>query len=578
MRSAVERTGEADISRDPARALPSELGLCLVAVFLAVGALATFEVSDPDLGFHLATGRAILAQGHLLDRNVLSFAEPDRPWVLQQGPPAVLFELLWRWGGVTALILSKACVIATTFVVVFLAAARLGARPRVAAVVVIVAAWSCAFRFVERPLIFSSLALALVLWSLASAGDTLGGRRALWLGVATLAVAAACHLHAGAIFSFILLVIVVLALTIEPLRRHFPFLGAPHAPAGPGAALAVLGVALVAAGIAASTLALYHPFPLRVLEAPFVMGRDRFLAEHLIEFRPPWRFPFQLLHGYWALLALTLLALVLAARRLPLALCAVVLVFLGLSLRFVRFVDLFAIVAAPVLSLAIARLPIRLTARPWVGWLALSAAVLAAPISHWSRFPLRLAFAEGTWPTELFAFVSAEALRGPAFVSDGWAGPYLAFFYPRERVYFFPAFDAFSVGLYREYLDIRYGHPGWDAKLDHHGIELCILKYTSANERRYQAGGDNLRQRLARDPRWALVDFDDRGEIFVRLDGVNRQVAERLGIAGVDPDRRSMPRGTGDTQARLRQLAAYRKRLGLSRSDRLDNFIEPEAL
>jgi len=53
-------------------------------------------------------------------------------------------------------------------------------------------------------------------------------------------------------------------------------------------------VAVTAALLAAVTLMLYHPLALRVLEVPFVMAKDAFLAEHLIEFRPPSRFPFQL--------------------------------------------------------------------------------------------------------------------------------------------------------------------------------------------------------------------------------------------------------------------------------------------
>jgi len=551
-----------------------ELAAGLVAVLVAVFALGTFEVSDSDLGFHLATGRAVLAQGHILDRNVLSFAEPNQPWVLQQGVPAVLFELLWQWGGVAALIVTKACVVALTFAMVFLAATRLGAAPWTAALVVIFAAWSCAFRFVERPLIFSNLALSVVLWSLASARASAGRARALWLGLATCAVATACHLHAGAVFSFILLGMVAVALMLEPLRARLPVFGPMQEPAGVKAGLSVLAVALLAALLAGLTLSFYHPFPLRVLEVPFVMGKDAYLAEHLIEFRPPSRFAFEILQGYWLFAAVTLILLFAGARRLPMAAWAVVAGFLVLSLRYVRFVDVFAMSAAPIVAWAVTDLRLRIEVRPWLRGFALSMAVIVAPLSHWSHFPPRLGFSEHLWPTGLFTFVGAQGLRGPAFVSDGWAGPYLAFFYPRERAYFFPAFDAFSVGLFREYMDIRYGRPGWDKKLDHYGIELCILKYTSPNEGRYQGGADNLRQHLAHDARWSLVDFDDLGEIFVRTTGVNRAVAERFGVTGVDPDRVRMLAPRAGTRARLRALHDYRERLGAARSERLEALME----
>ncbi len=559
--------------------LRKEFAAGLTLVFLTVALLATFEASDPDLGFHLATGRAIRALGHLPDRNVLTFAEPEQPWVLQQGVPALWFELLFQWGGIALLILTKALVVAFTFAAIFLAATKLGAQPSIAAVTVIGAAWASAFRFVERPLIFSNLALAVVLWALLSARTASGKERRAWLILATVTVAAACNLHAGAVFSLILLVIVAVALALEPLRAHLPVLGPPHSPAGVRAAFALMGVALASTVLAVAALSLYHPFPLRVLEVPFVMGRDGFLAEHLIEFRQPYRFPFALLGGYWLFAAVTVVLLVTRARSLPLAAWAAPTAFGLLSVRYVRFVDLFAMVAAPVLALALSDVTstLRLSRWPWLRAAVVLGVALTASMVHGARYPRILRFAPHTWPHELFAFVSDEQLHGPAFVSDGWAGPYLAFFYPRERAYFFPAFDAFSPALYREYMHIRYGRSGWDHKLDSYGIQLCILKYTSPNERRYQAGAPNLRQRLAADPRWALVDFDDLGAIFARRGGVNSKVADRFGLSGVDPDRMVMSAANPDALLRLRALSEHRRRAGASTSQRLQAFLTRSA-
>jgi hypothetical protein len=141
----------------------------LLAVTATVAALACFQAASGDLGFHLATGRAILALGHLPTTNVLTFAEPQQPWVLQQAWPAVIFELMWRAGGIAAVTLLKMAVVVATFALMFLSAGRLGAAPAPAALVVVLAAWSSAFRFVERPLIFTNLLLALVGFCLASA-------------------------------------------------------------------------------------------------------------------------------------------------------------------------------------------------------------------------------------------------------------------------------------------------------------------------------------------------------------------------------------------------------------------------
>ncbi len=138
----------------------------------------------------------------------------------------------------------------------------------------------------------------------------------------------------------------------------------------------------------------------------------------------------------------------------------------------------------------------------------------------------------------MFAFIADQKLVGPAFVSDGWAGPFLGVFYPGERAFFDPRFEAYSPGFVRDvYRSIRYGDPGWDEQLDRYGVQMVLLKYTTPGERARQHGHDNLRQLLVRDPRWALVGFGDTGELFVRRDGPNAGVVAMYDIPGVDPDR-----------------------------------------
>ncbi len=501
----------------------------------SVAALAIFKASDPDLGFHLATGRAILQTGALPMTNVLSFAEPAHEWVLQQGWPALLFERLWHWGGIDAVIMCKAAVVVATWSLVLATARRLGATPPIACATTVFAAWSCAFRFVERPLIFSNLALAAVVFFLSRAWS----RPARWLPsmIAVVVVtAAACHVHAGAVFSFVLLVTAAGGLLAA---------GAIHGalPSGEPAGLRPAAIPLVAAVaalvLAGFTLALYHPFGLRVLEVPFQMGTDHFLAQHLIEFRPPWATPFRIVAAYWAFLALTTALLI--ARRIPTGWALPVLAFAVLSLRHVRIVDCFAIVACGPVAAAIAAVMQARRSLAWRrlwAWPVSIALAIAGPVEQSSRVPLGLGYNLAVWPLPLFEIVRREQLRGPAFVSDGWAGPWLAFFYPAERVFFFPSFEAFSTRFVREeYFDVRYGKPGWDTTLDRHGVELVLLKYTSPREQEFQGGSDNLRQRLARDPRWTLVAFDDMGAIFVRSTGVNAAQARARGIPGVDPDR-----------------------------------------
>lgn len=560
--------------------------LCGIIVATIAFCLGVFEASDGDLGFHLATGRAILAQGRWLDRNVLTFVDPAPSWVLQQGVPAVLFELIHRSAGISGLILAKAAIVAVTFSLVHWTGVRLGARPVWAAAVTLLGAWACAFRFVERPLLFSNLALAYVGWALAGLlvrGRAGGGRALLHAGAAGVA---ACHLHAGAVFVLLAILLHGAALLAEGRwRRWAGPVGeeaARLAPPSRATGLLLLLLVPVIFVVAGATLALYHPYPLRVLEVPFVMGADAFLAEHLIEFRGPWRFPLALMKVFWAYLAIVVVVLLVGLRRVPLVWLLPPLAFAALALRFVRFCDLLAIASAPVAAALLDRHAARLERAVAdvprsLGAVALTLVAVLAPFDHWSLRAPRLGYSAEAFGEPVLDRVRALGLRGRAFVSDAWAGPYLAWFYPPERVYFFPAFDAFPASLYREYVDIRYGRPGWDAHLDARGIELVVLKYTSPQERLYQQRAPNLRQHLARDPRWALVYLDDLGEIFVRAEGVNAAPARDWRLDGVDPD---AARVFGDPAAVLARIGALRSRApeAFPQGDRLEVLIQTAQL
>jgi hypothetical protein len=505
------------------------------------------EARDPDLGFHLATGRAIRAGGRMLDHNPLTFIQPSPEWVVSQGVSAALFDRIVETGGIGALILFKATLIALTFALLLRLAVRLGASLFGACAAVALACLASSFRFVERPLVFSNLVFAAVMLGLVEA-RLARKRRWAWLAGVAATAAMGCHLHAGAVFSFFLLGIVAVCIALEPLRARWNEhhsdgrVAEPSLVVRPGAGWIVAVVAVASAALAVATLAIYHPYPLRVLETPFVMGSDPFLAEHLVEFRPPWRLPFEVLRGFWILAALGAAAIAFSARRLHLALSLVPVAFLLLALRHGRFADLFSIAMAPTLALAISAVLVERTrALRAMICSILGALILFGAADHVNRTRFRLDYGPEVFGKGPLDFVEEEHLSGPAFLSDGWAGPFLARFYPHQRVFFFPAFDAFLPQHYREYMDIRYGKPGWAERLDALGVELCVLKYTSPNERRYQGGEPNLRQHLARDARWALLYFDDLGEIFVRRAGANATAHPSLiadhAIHGLDPDR-----------------------------------------
>jgi hypothetical protein len=510
------------------------------AVAAAAFALAFTRITSPDLGFHLATGRAVLALGRIPATNVLSFTEPDHPWILHEWLPAVLFELAWQRFGPAGVLAVKVAVVVATWVTVHAAARRLGASPLAAGVATLLGAGAAATRFSERPQIFSALGLAVCALLLAHAGAATGPRRVRFAALAGLAGALGVQVHAGAVTSFALMLAVAAGLAIEPLRSRLAG-DEIRAPSGLGAAGRLAGVVAGSVGLAALLLVLYHPHGARPLLVPFQLGSDPDLREHVVEYRSSLAFPFRDLHLYWLFAGVAALAVGARARRLPASLLVPFVGFAALSLRYVRTADAFAIVAAPVLAVSLAGLAgARLEDPRALVWGLVVTALLAVglPIDHWRAYPPGAGIAESVWPTAMFRFIEDQHLSGPAFVSDGWAGPYLGVFYPRERAFFDPRFEAYSPAFVRDvYRSIRYGEAGAEEKLEHYGVDVVLLKYTMPRERELQGGGENLRQILAKSPAWALVGFGDTGELFVRRSGAHAAVAASLAIPGVDPDR-----------------------------------------
>jgi hypothetical protein len=265
------------------------------------------------------------------------------------------------------------------------------------------------------------------------------------------------------------------------------------------------------------------------------------LAEHLVEFRSPWRFPFTMLAATWLWLALVLSVLVTRARALHLMHVAIALAYVLLALRFARMAFALGVVSAPVVAAALTRapLPAWLAVRARVRDFALLAALCAAPLYVFRDHTPGFGFSPLTWPLGHFAFLRTARVRGNAFVSNAWAGPMLGMFYPERRAFFDTRLEAYPPAfLHDVYQPIAYGAPGWDALLDRYDVQVVLLRYTTAGEAAFQRGAPNLHQKLARDSRWTLVRFDDEGELFVRTQGPNAALAERYALRGIDPDRR----------------------------------------
>ena len=142
--------------------------------------MAVEEVHNYDIWWHLKTGQWILETGKIPHADPFTFTTPGAPWRPHYWLSDLFFASVLRIGTINGLILLKAVVIATAFLMVFRLMVRQRINPFLAAGLVLLAVYIAQFRFLLRPHIFMFPLAAAFLWRL-SVWDKEGQLRLLWL-------------------------------------------------------------------------------------------------------------------------------------------------------------------------------------------------------------------------------------------------------------------------------------------------------------------------------------------------------------------------------------------------------------
>jgi hypothetical protein len=204
--------------------------------------------------------------------------------------------------------------------------------------------------------------------------------------------------------------------------------------------------------------------------------------------------------------------------------------FLGyVSLRYIRNANLFCSFMPLLIAPEVASWPRRAKAT----LLAVGAGSAIFVLVFY--YPFQRGFGVASYfPERLATFVEENGLRGNMMNSYGFGG-YLAWRFFPERLVFVDGRNEVFIDLLRRLQQARTDSRAWNALLRDHAIEYAVLDYVDELDRVTTIAADgSARTTLApvtatRFPRsrWALVDFDDTGMIFVRRDGVNARLVSR---------------------------------------------------
>jgi tetratricopeptide (TPR) repeat protein len=542
--------------------------VAILCVLVCALILSCFQITNLDLGSHLAVGRQILKTHAIPDSDFFTHTIPGQPYPVHQWLGEVVAFAVDFAFGVPGLILLRMAIVLLASVVLIRHLRGMGTPLIVVAAIVLALLVAMRPRFFVRPFLVTLLFLPLLQSWVA---DVRSGRsRRLWPVLPLLTIWG--HLHSGVLFGVLYLLGVLAgeAVKIAVSRfSHGPSRLAAEA-AHPRAALfenpldpwsfrrlalySALGIAL-----AFGTMALINPSGLRPLLLPFLFFRSQTLTGMIAEYRSvslaiDW--PFDLVAG------LVLLGILVRPRRVDLTDLLVTAGFGILAYQAVRGIMPFAIASAPLLGRTwgafaedvfawasrtggqkSSRFPRANVLETVLLVLLLTGAAFVSvrAVQGW-LFPFGFGKDPKHYPERALDFLEAQGIRGRIFNTDIWASSILW----RWRGTTYPVFvdarlEVFPREFWRDvYYRVLQAAPGWQVVLDRYRVQFAFLR---------RAGGEadeRIGEVLWEDPGWGLVYWDDYVMIFIRRDSPalrNQQILASWEFTSFHPRR---PRAVQD--------------------------------
>jgi tetratricopeptide (TPR) repeat protein len=538
-------------------------------LFGFVFGLSIFKIYNYDVWFHLAYGREVVTQGGLPQTEPFTFASEGAPAPNAEWLFGLLLYGVERLGGVSALTLLKAAVLALAFLVVYHDAQGRSDAPTFAFLLSGLAALASRGRFYERPEMFLLLFVALDVLILDRFVRE-GGRLIFFVPVIQLAWA---NLHGSAVLGPIL----VAAWFVGGATLGILAGNTGKRPAGAldrkkaqvlGAVLAATLMATAATPWGATSLHGAVRFVLAVSStAPAGTQVSDVIKHHIMELQPlktgELQSPYGILLavGFVALLTWITLWIIRSRRdrqapetnlfgrlarnldidlvRFGLAAAAVVLTF-----HASRFVALSAVLIAPAAARTFALLPAYVssannsrTRSRFAVATSFVAVVCLIGAGGWvvvkGGYQPGLGPVPGRYPEGAAGYLLSRGVQGPLLNTYQFGGYLEWATFPRLR----PAVDGrgnVAAELIEPLLLAPWQVQHFTMLQNRFGLEAAVFQFPSLTRETSEAlrGGvviDNL------PPGWALVYWDDAAIVLVREAGPNAAIARQDGLRALKP-------------------------------------------
>ncbi|HEX9014657.1 MAG TPA: hypothetical protein VF960_01490 [Chloroflexota bacterium] len=469
--------------RTPSWALPTGTVLQAIPLF-GIFVMNFFMQTDPDLYWHLATGRYIVESGGLPQTDMFSYTAVGVPWVVLEWLGEVTIYLLYAWGGyITAVVFFGAAIaLAFFFVLRSLRLLGLGAIPST-----MITFWSAAIStsgWSVRPQALSYLFFSLFLYLLLRSRNRKMDR---WIWLLPAAMVVWVNFHGSYVMGLMLL---GLFLAGECLSRFGQAWAGERPRALAGAArLAVsscwpLVRAYLPVSVATVLSTAVNPEGFALLLYPLTYTSDR---SYNFKYITEWQSPN--FHEYYLLVVFgsSLVLLIALATRRPTdwALLLPMVAVTVMSLQFVRTLPFYAIIFAPYLAVRATRagsVPASTTggsrhATRW-NWLLMLLCFAAMGSTPFLSSDSQLGREPRTddYPVQGAQYIKDAGLTGHLFNTYHWGGFLLWKSYPGRSVFIDGRSDMYGSKLVDEYREVYRVAPNWKGVLDKYDVQVVLVE------------------------------------------------------------------------------------------------------
>jgi tetratricopeptide (TPR) repeat protein len=447
--------------------------------FLFVALLVFYRIQDPDFFWHIANGKAMIAQGRIINEEIFSYTRPGVRFSNHEWLSQILFYVIFKNGGPLAVVLFKSAITVLIAFFIFRAARFTGAGILLSALLMVAAILAGVMRYRERPEMFSLLFISLLGFILY--GFKAGRLRRKYVFIIPAVMVLWDFLH-GALYGIIFLSAFVIG---ETMKSMFP--KPPEENAGSISVRSETGYikTLLIVYLISLAAMVINPYGIRSYGIFVEFLRSNRMVMGTNEFTPPDFSNFSLFWLFFVFVAALTLFFI---KKVDLTHLFVLVPFAGLALKYNRVTAVFVLLAVPVLGYYASLMKDRVKSRFFLAagrifcYAALSAAMIYILL-------LKFFFAEGPYtfgykvndlllPVGVTRFIEQSDLKGHMY-NPGHFGGYLAYYlYPKRTIFLYNHHVVF--GDFPSIIDNRH-------LLEDYNIQYAVLERYWGNSQSYGA-------------------------------------------------------------------------------------------